>query len=115
MLQHYSYTHTRIVPKLFLLRLYTIFFVAFLFNSEKSIAQNKAPFEIKIKGIEYIDDDSQQLTYLDSESIVSELRLSRNYNHIHIELEENPNVKYSYKVTTEMGLGDWKNQPTKST
>ena len=103
------------MPKLFLLRLSTIFFVAFLFNSEKSIAQNKAPFEIKIKGIEYIDDDSQQLTYLDSESIVSELRLSRNYNHIHIELEENPNVKYSYKVTTEMGLGDWKNQPTKST
>ncbi len=34
--------------------------------------------------------------------------MSRNYNHIHVELEENPNIKYSYKVTSGTGLGDWK-------
>lgn len=108
MLQHYTYTHTRIVPKLFLLRLSTIFFVAFLFNSEKSIAQNKAPFEIKIKGIEYIDADTEKLTNLNSNSVEKELRLSRNYNHVHIELEDNPNIEYAYRVTGEAGLADWK-------
>ena len=108
MLQHYSYTHTRIVPKLFLLRLSTIFFVAFLFNSEKSIAQNKAPFEIKIEGIEYIDADTEKLTILNSNSVEKELRLSRNYNHVHIELEDNPNIEYAYRVTGEAGLADWK-------
>lgn len=108
MLQHYIFICARIVPKFFSLTLYTIFFIALLFISSKGIAQNKEPFEIKIEHIEFIDDDSQQLTHLDSESIVSELRLSRNYNHIHVELEENPNIKYSYKVTSGTGLGDWK-------
>ncbi len=108
MLQHYIIINTLIVPKLFLLRLSTIFFVAMLCNSEKSIAQNKASFDIKIERIEYIDADTEKHTNLNSNSQKKELRLSRNYNHVHIELEESPNIKYTYKVTNETGFGDWK-------
>ena len=79
----------------------------FLFIGTKSVAQNKESFDISINQIEYIDAESEQLTYLDSESLVKELRLSRNYNHVYVELENSPDVQYSFKVTGEAGLGDW--------
>ena len=79
----------------------------FLFIGTKSDAQNKESFDISINQIEYIDAESEQLTYLDSESLVKELRLSRNYNHVYVELENSPDVQYSFKVTGEAGLGDW--------
>ena len=79
----------------------------FLFIGTKSDAQNRESFDISINQIEYIDAESEQLTYLDSESLVKELRLSRNYNHVYVELENSPDVQYSFKVTGEAGLGDW--------
>ena len=84
-----------------------IFLFIVLFIGVKSIAQNKESFDISINQIEYIDAESEQLTYLDSESLVKELRLSRNYNHVYIELKNSPDVQYSFKVTGEAGLGDW--------
>ena len=36
------------------------------------------------------------------------MRLSRNYNHVYIELENSPEIHYSYKVTGQAGFGEWK-------
>ena len=84
-----------------------IFLFIFLFTVLKSGAQNKEAFDIGISQIEYIDAETEQLTYLDSKSLTNELRLSRNYNHVYIELENSPDVEYTFKVTGEAGLGDW--------
>ena len=74
----------------------------------KGGAQNNESFDISINQIEYIDAETEQLTYLDSQSLVKELRLSRSYNHVYVELENSSDIKYSYKVTGEAGFGDWK-------
>ena len=41
------------------------------------------------------------------------MRLSRNYNHVYIELENSPDVEYTFKVTGEAGLGDWEKTTNK--
>ena len=75
---------------------------------EKCLAQDQEQFTINIKQVEYIDANTEQLTYLDSENLAKELQLSRNYNHVYIELEDSPTTQYSFKVTGEASLGDWK-------
>lgn len=91
------------------LRKYSIIFLfIFLLIGLKGGAQNNESFDISINQIEYIDAETEQLTYLDSQSLVKELRLSRSYNHVYVELENSSDIKYSYKVTGEAGFGDWK-------
>ena len=85
-----------------------IFLFISLFIGLKSGAQSSETFDISISQIEYIDAKTEQLTYLDSKSLIKELRLSRNYNHVYIELENSPEIHYSYKVTGQAGFGEWK-------
>ena len=97
------------MPNLYFFKYFATFLFISLIIGLKSNAQNKGSFDIRIHQIEYIDAESEQLTYLDSESLVKELRLSRNYNHVYVELEleHNPDTQYSFKVTGGAGLGDW--------
>lgn len=71
-----------------------IFLFISLFIGLKSGAQSSETFDISINQIEYIDAKTEQLTYLDSKSLIKELRLSRNYNHVYIELENSPEIHY---------------------
>ena len=88
---------------------FSIFFLLVLLSiGEKCLAQDQEQFTINIKQVEYIDANTEQLTYLDSENLAKELQLSRNYNHVYIELEDSPTTQYSFKVTGEASLGDWK-------
>ncbi len=70
------------MPNLYFFKYFATFLFISLIIGLKSNAQNKGSFDIRIHQIEYIDAESEQLTYLDSESLVKELRLSRNYNHV---------------------------------
>ena len=96
------------MPNFFYPNFFTVFFIVFLFIAKISTAQNEVPFEVNIKEIEYIDASTEQVKKLNADSEDRKLHLSRNYNHIHIELENDSNIQYTYKVTGEAGLADWK-------
>ena len=72
-------------------------------------AYNQQPvFEIKLTQLEYVDGKTNQIVYLNEASVPSTLVLSRDYNHVYIELEKDSSIQYTYKVSGEAGLLDWK-------
>ncbi len=86
------------------------FFLFFLCSTSLSSAQEEAPFEIEVLLVEYINTAAQHVNHLNQEnSTTTILELSRDYNHVYIELKDDPTIQYSYKVTGEAGLIDWQN------
>jgi hypothetical protein len=88
---------------------FTVLFFTICINSLKITAQTADDFEIKLKLIEYIDANTDEHAFIDADSTNTVLNLTRNYNHIYIALEEDPSIQYSYKVTNESHLSQWKN------
>ena len=78
-------------------------------HSAKTIAQTSDDFEIKLKLIEYIDANTKEHTLIDANNTSPVINLSRNYNHIFVSLEDDPSIQYTYKVTGESFLSQWKN------
>lgn len=109
MLRHYTLIYHESCQRLGIKRFRLLFFFIALFLSDISTAQNSDSLEIVVKQVEYIDANTERLTYLNSKSEKKELMLSRNYNHVFVELEKDPGIQYAYKVTGEATLGDWKN------
>ena len=109
MLRHYTLLEHESCQSRFFKYFNCLIFLLLLGTYPTLVAQTEPAVEVKVKQIEYIDQDSEQVSYLNSESTKRELKLSRNYNHVYIELEEDPTIQYAYKVTGEAGLGDWKN------
>ncbi len=109
MLRHYTLIYHESCQRLGIKRFRLLFFFTALFLSDISTAQNSDSLEIVVKQVEYIDANTERLTYLNSKSEKKELMLSRNYNHVFVELEKDPGIQYAYKVTGEATLGDWKN------
>ena len=109
MLRHYTIpTHEPCqtsTPPLF----FTTLFFILAFNNVNIYAQTKDRFEIKLKLIEYIDDKTKEHTSIDANSTHAVLNLTRNYNHVFVALENDPSIQYSYKVTGETALSQWKN------
>jgi alpha-glucosidase (family GH31 glycosyl hydrolase) len=73
------------------------------------VAQTLDSFEIKLKKIEYIDVDTKDYSHVVANSTNNVLNLSRNYNHIFIALEDDPNIQYAYKFSDVATLSKWKN------
>lgn len=65
-------------------------------------------FTIRLEQIEYIDEQTQELTHVDLENNQTELMLSRNYNHIFVAMDDDHTIQYQYKVSGEAGLSEWK-------
>lgn len=91
-----------------------LFFLFFVFlitclNSVHVIAQTQDNFEIKLKKIEYIDVNTKEHSYVVANSTNNVLNLSRDYNHIFVALEDNPNIQYAYKFSDVATLSKWKN------
>ena len=115
MLRHYTIpTHEPCQTSTHLLFFTTLFFILAL-NNVNIFAQNTDSFEIKLKGIEYIDDKTEAYTFIDANSTNTVLNLTRNYNHVFVALENDPSIQYSYKVTGETDLLQWKIQVRKFT
>lgn len=96
------------MPNFIFLPTQLTFFFFFLFSTFQTFAQDEAPFEIEVLLVEYINAQSQHTNYLDG-SLGSTLELPRNYNHVYIVLKDDPSIQYSYKVTGEASLLNWKN------
>jgi hypothetical protein len=109
MLRHYTVpTHEPCQTSTHLLFFTTLFFILSL-NNVNIFAQNTDSFEIKLKVIEYIDDKTEAHTFIDANSTNTVLNLTRSYNHVFVALENDPSIQYSYKVTGETDLLQWKN------
>lgn len=78
-------------------------------NSVNVVAQTPNNFEIKLKQIEYINVDAKEHSYVDAKSTNNVLNLSKNFNHVFVSLEDDPNIQYAYKVTGVAALNKWKN------
>ena len=87
--------------------LYFILFISL--HSAKTITQTSDAFEIKLKLIEYIDANTKEHTLIEANNTSPVINLSRNYNHIFVSLEDDPSIQYTYKVTGESFLSQWKN------
>ena len=91
-----------------------LFFLCCIFlitclNSVNVVAQTPNNFEIKLKQIEYINVDAKEHSYVDAKSTNNVLNLSKNFNHVFVSLEDDPNIQYAYKVTGVAALNKWKN------
>ena len=96
------------MPNFIFLPTRVTFFFFFLFSAFQTFAQDQTPFEIELLLVEYINAQSQHINHLNG-SLGSTLELSRNYNHVYIAIKDDPSIQYSYKVTGEAGLLNWKN------
>ena len=84
--------------------IFTLFFIVFLHG------QSDVDLQIEVIEVEYIDAETQEITYLDATtSVDATLKLSRDYNHVYVALKKDPSIQYAYKVTGEAGLLNWKN------
>lgn len=87
MLRHSTSTYHESCQTRFFKHFKCIIFLLLLSIHAALVAQTEPAVEVKVKQIEYIDHESKQVLYLNSESTKRELKLSRNYNHVYIELE----------------------------
>lgn len=109
MLRHYTFISQESCQSVVNSNFKFFLLLIFLFFGIINHAQDQQSFEIKIIQLEYIDGETQEHKFLSSEDFKKELRLSRNYNHVFVELEKDPSIQYAYKVTGEAGLANWKN------
>lgn len=109
MLRHYTIPTHEPCQTRSTLPFFTVLFFVLCLNSVKIIAQTPDAFEIKLKQIEYIDVNTKEHTYIDANNTSTVINLPRNYNHIFVSLEDDSSIQYSYKVTGEASLSQWKN------
>jgi hypothetical protein len=109
MLRHYTLMNHESCQSIVNSNFKCFLLLTFLFFGIGNYAQEQQSFQIQIIQLEYIDGETQEHKFLSSEDFKKELRLSRNYNHVFVELEKDPSIQYAYKVTGEAGLANWKN------
>lgn len=108
MLRHYTLMHhescqSRICDSIKVL----CCLLALLFSAQ-TLASEKDPFTITLAQLEYIDFETNKVKVLHHKDDLTGILLPSGYNHVFVEMENDPTIQYFYKVTTKSGVYDWK-------
>ena len=84
-----------------------IFCVFLVVIAHMAFASQGESFTIKLAQLEYIDSETNKIKVLHSEDKPTEILLPNGYNHMFVEMENDPSIQYFYKVTTNSTEYQW--------